>query len=270
MISASGVSEPISIRGSVQKRNLIPSAKKVLAVASGKGGVGKSSLAVNLAVALGKQGKKVGLLDADIYGPSVTHMMGLAGVGLTVGENDKMNPVVQFGIKTISVGNLVPAEQAMIWRGPMVHQLLQQLMSDVNWGELDVLVLDLPPGTGDVHLTMIQTLQVDGVLLVTTPQSIAVNDVRKCVDMFRKVNIPLIGVVENLAYFECEHGSKYYPFGKEGGRRLAEEFNIPFFGELALMSEIMEGAEAGKPYALRDGVNPFATLSEKIIESLNL
>lgn len=252
--------------GQIQFRHLVPSAKRVFAVGSGKGGVGKSSTAVNLAIALAKQHKRVGLVDADIYGPSLPKLLGTEGAELTL-TNEKINPLEQFGLQTLSIGNLIPPDRAAIWRGPMLHQALQRLLGGVNWGELDVLLVDLPPGTGDVHLTMMQSLKIDGAVIVTTPQEVAISDVRKCIDMFQKVEVPIAGVIENMAYFECRHGERYYLFGQGGGERLAAALQLPFLGSIPLIPAIMEGGEQGKPYALDDPHGIFQKMSEKLMET---
>ncbi|OGQ21875.1 MAG: hypothetical protein A3I05_00375 [Deltaproteobacteria bacterium RIFCSPLOWO2_02_FULL_44_10] len=248
----------------VQMRHLIPSAKTVIAVGSGKGGVGKSSVAVNLAVALAKQGERVALFDGDIYGPSIPKMLGTAGAELTL-TDEKLNPLEAHGLKTLSIGNIVPPNQATIWRGPMLHQALQHLMSGTNWGELDYVIVDLPPGTGDVHLTMMQSLKITGAIIVSTPQQVALADVRKCVDMFQKVEIPIMGIVENMSYFECHHGEKYFLFGKGGVKDFCEGLHLPFLGQIPLVPEIMEGCEKGIPYALQDQRQLFAPLAEHVM-----
>ena len=260
------ISEPITIKGVPPKRNLVPGAKTVLAIASGKGGVGKSSVATNLAIALQKSGATVGLFDADIFGPSLPKMLATQGVGLTMTEDERINPIETFGVKNISIGNVVPEDQAALWRGPMVHQALNQFLDGVNWGELDYFLLDLPPGTGDVHLTMVQSLNVDGAVVVSTPQDVAIGDVRKCIDMFRKVNIPLAGIVENMAYFECDHGERYHLFGKDGAKQLAKKAELAYLGEIPLLPAIMDGGETGQPYALTDQEEIFANIAKKIIK----
>lgn len=242
--------------------NVLPSVKNIICVASGKGGVGKSTVAANLAVALAKQGAKVGIIDADIHGPSIPIMFGVRnqrpGIRL-IKEKHYMEPVEAHGIKLLSLGFLVNDNQPVVWRGPMVTSALRQFVTDCIWGKLDYLIVDMPPGTGDVHLTMAQTLQVTGAVIVTTPQEVALADARKAMGMFRldSINIPVIGVVENMAYFTPEElpQNKYYLFGKGGGRKLAEEYEIPFLGEIPIVQSIREGGDNGQPAALFDS-NP--------------
>lgn len=248
----------------IQIRNLVPTAKKVFAVGSGKGGVGKSSVAVNLAIALQKLGKTVGLLDADIYGPSCPQLLSTANTEIRlIGEN-RLVPIECFGLKTISIGNLVPRDRATIWRGPMVHQALTQLLGGVEWGKLDCLILDLPPGTGDVHLTMMQSVKVDSAIVVSTPQEVALADVRKFIDMCYQLNIPIAGVIENMAYFECTHGMRYHLFGQGGAKRMSETLTIPFLGEIPLLEAITQSGEDGTPYAIEDQGGIFETIAKRI------
>lgn len=228
--------------------------KNIIVVASGKGGVGKSTVAANLAVALGKTGAKVGLLDADIYGPSVPLMFGLTDARPeAVEENGKtiIIPIEKFGIKVLSIGFFVDPSQALIWRGPMASSALNQLLHDTNWGELDYLIADLPPGTGDIHLTMVQEVSVTGVAIVTTPQQVALADAIKAYNMFRqeKINVPILGLVENMAYFTPAElpENKYYIFGKEGGKNLSKQYGIPFLGQIPIVQSICESGDIGKP-----------------------
>lgn len=239
--------------------NILPSVKNIICVASGKGGVGKSTVAVNLAIALAKQGAKVGLIDADIYGPSVPTMMGIRGqrpgVRL-IKDKHFIEPIEVHGIKVLSMGVLVDDKQAIVWRGPMVTSALKQFVTDTLWGRLDYLILDMPPGTGDVHLTMIQTVHVTGAVIVTTPQEVALADARKGLAMFRldTLNVPVLGVVENMSYFTPAElpDNKYYIFGKDGGKKFAEEYELPLLGELPLVQSVREGGDEGTPIALRD------------------
>lgn len=242
------------------ENKVLPHVRNIIAVASGKGGVGKSTVASNLAVALAKMGARVGLVDADIYGPSVPIMFGV--------ENEKpllrdvngqklMVPIVAHGVKVLSIGFLVDMSQSVVWRGPMASRALQQLFSDADWGELDYIIVDLPPGTGDIHLTLVQSVPVTGVIIVSTPQDVALADARKGIDMFQKpaINVPIIGLVENMAYFTPEElpNNKYYIFGKQGCKRLAEELGVPFLGEIPLVQSIREGGDNGKPQVLNEG-----------------
>jgi ATP-binding protein involved in chromosome partitioning len=235
-------------------RSLLPGVKNIIVVASGKGGVGKSTVAANLALALADGGAKVGLMDADIYGPSAHIMFGLRGqrpMMEQIGEKGMIVPMDKFGIKVMSFGLLIDERQAVVWRGPMASNALKQFITDVNWGELDYLVIDTPPGTGDIHLTLVQTLPITGVVVVTTPQDVALADAKKGIAFFTgaQVNVPIIGLVENMAYFTPAElpENKYYIFGKEGGKRLAEQLEIPFLGQIPLIQEIREGGDDGEP-----------------------
>lgn len=227
--------------------------KNIIAVASGKGGVGKSTVAVNLAAALARNGAKVGLMDADIYGPSIPTMFDLfERPDITVQK--KLIPLEKYGIKLVSMGFLVDVNQAMVWRGPMVTSAIKQFMNDVEWGELDFMILDLPPGTGDIQLTIVQSVPLSGAVIVSTPQNVALDDVRKGVAMFHKVNVPVLGVIENMAYFSPPDApeKKYYIFGQGGASRLADELAVPVLGEIPLEQPIRESGDNGKPIVLAD------------------
>jgi ATP-binding protein involved in chromosome partitioning len=225
--------------------------QNIVAVASGKGGVGKSTVAVNLAVALAQSGARVGLLDLDIYGPSIPTMFGMKETPNITAQR-KLIPLERYGVKTISMGYIVNDDQAVIWRGPMVTKAVQQFFNDVEWGELDYLILDLPPGTGDIQLTLVQTIPLTGALIVSTPQEVALADARKGVAMFNKVNVPVLGIIENMAYFATDDvpGKKYYIFGQGGARRLAEELQVPFLGEIPLEEEVRSGGDEGNPVVI--------------------
>ncbi|HXQ26896.1 MAG TPA: Mrp/NBP35 family ATP-binding protein [Candidatus Acidoferrales bacterium] len=227
----------------------IPGVKNLIAVASGKGGVGKTTVAVNLAIALKNMGATVGLLDADVYGPNVPVMLGTTEQPKMLDEKTII-PIQAYGVKMISMGLLNPGDKPLVWRGPMLHSVMQQFLRNVRWGQLDYLVVDLPPGTGDVQLSLIQTVAVSGAVLVTTPSVVALADVRKAVEMFRQVNVEILGVVENMSYFACPHcGGKIDLFGHGEGVRLAKMFELPFLGEIEIDPQIRIGGDTGKPVA---------------------
>jgi ATP-binding protein involved in chromosome partitioning len=235
-------------------KSLLPNVKNIIAVVSGKGGVGKSTVAANLALALAHEGAKVGLMDADIYGPSVPIMFGVRGerpLMMNVEGKDKIIPIEKFGIKLISMGLLVDEKSAVVWRGPMVSSAIRQFVSDVFWDELDYLVIDMPPGTGDIHLTLVQTVPVTGAVIVTTPQDVALADAKKAIAMFgqAQIKVPIIGLVENMAWFTPAElpDHKYYIFGKDGGKKLADQLDIPFLGQIPLVQSIREGGDKGVP-----------------------
>ena len=235
-------------------------ADKVIAIHSGKGGVGKSTISANLAITLAKMGYKVGLLDADIHGPSIPkmfHTEGCRPVSTSVNGRNLIEPIEQYGVKMLSIGFFVDPQQAVVWRGGMASNAIKQLIQDANWGELDYFVIDLPPGTSDIHLTLVQHLHLTGAIVVTTPQPVALMDARKGVDMFLndKINVPVIGLVENMAWFTPAElpNNRYYIFGKDGGKLLAEELNIPLIGQVPLVQSIREGGDQGTPIALQDG-----------------
>jgi ATP-binding protein involved in chromosome partitioning len=230
----------------VQKESILPGVKNTVAVASGKGGVGKSTVAVNLAVALAMDGAKVGLVDADVYGPSIPLMFGV-NERPKVTQN-KLIPIEKYGVKMMSIGFLVDPMQAVIWRGPMASGALKQFMSDVIWGDLDYLIFDMPPGTGDIQLTLVQTVPLTGAVIVSTPQDVALADARKGLVMFNKVNVPVIGIIENMSYYVCSHcGQRENIFDTGGGSRTAAELNVPFLGEIPLDTNIRIGGDQGMP-----------------------
>ncbi len=233
--------------GKHREKMVIPNVKHIVAIASGKGGVGKSTTAVNLAIALAQNGLKVGLLDADIYGPSIPRMLKLSGRPDST-DDKKMIPPEKFGIKAMSMGFLVPEETAMVWRGPMVHSAITQLFRDVRWGELDIIVVDVPPGTGDAHLTLAQQVPLSGAVIVSTPQDIALIDARKGLDMFSKVEVPVLGIIENMSYFLCPHCHERSDIFSHGGaRHEAEKLGLPFLGEVPLEISIRETSDGGDP-----------------------
>ncbi len=240
-----------------KKENILKGVKNIIAVASGKGGVGKSTVAANLAIALAKTGAKVGLVDADIYGPSMPLMFDLVDARPTGIDKDGKNlilPIEKYGIKLLSIGFFVDPTKALIWRGPMASSALGQLFADADWGELDYMVIDLPPGTGDIHLTLVQTLPVTGVVIVSTPQNVALADARKGVGMFmqKEINVPILGLIENMAYFTPVElpDNKYYIFGKNGCKKLADELNVPFLGQIPLVQGICDSGDNGRPIVL--------------------
>lgn len=241
------------------KSSVLPGVKNIIAVVSGKGGVGKSTVAANLALALAQGGASVGLMDADIYGPSVPIMFGVRGerpMMTDVNGKAMIIPLERYGIKLLSIGLLVDEKNAVVWRGPMASSAIRQFITDVNWDELDYLVIDMPPGTGDIHLTLVQTAPVTGVVVVTTPQDVALADARKGIAMFSQsqMNVPIVGLVENMSYFTPAElpDHKYYIFGKEGGKRLAEEYDLPFLGQIPLVQSIREGGDIGVPIMMGD------------------
>ncbi len=241
----------------MQGRAAIPGVKNIVAVASGKGGVGKTTVAVNLAVALQRLGAAVGLMDSDVYGPNVPRMMGVQGSPRAVGE--RIVPLEGYGIRLMSMGFLNPGDRPLIWRGPMLHSVIQQFLRNVNWGELDYLILDLPPGTGDVQLSLTQTVPLAGGVVVTTPSAVALEDARKAVEMFRQVKVEVLGIVENMSYFLCPHCSQRIEiFSHGGGKRTSEEFGVPFLGEVALDPEVRAGGDTGSPVAARGPQSPEA------------
>ena len=264
------------------KQNMAPKAdstenlraKQIIAIHSGKGGVGKSTVSANLAIALAKMGYKVGLLDADIHGPSIPKMFQTEGcrpVSTMVNGRNLIEPIEQYGVKMLSIGFFVDPQQAVVWRGGMASNAIKQLILDANWGDLDYFLIDLPPGTSDIHLTLIATLQLTGVVVVTTPQPVALVDARKGVDMFRneKVNIPILGLIENMSWFTPAElpENKYYIFGKEGGKRLAEELDVRLLGQIPLVQSIREGGDEGMPIAMQVG-HPGAAAFEQIAQQL--
>jgi ATP-binding protein involved in chromosome partitioning len=229
--------------------NLIPQVKATIAVASGKGGVGKSTVAANLAIALYRQGAKVGLMDTDVYGPSIPALMG--GKQEPHINEGKLEPPVEWGIKIISMGYFLPQDEAIIWRGPMLHKTIQQFLGDVNWGELDYLVMDLPPGTGDIQLSLSQTIPLTGAVIVSTPQDLALDVAWKAIAMFNKLNIPILGIIENMSYYVCPHcGVREEIFGHGGAKEAADRLGIPFLGEIPLDPKIRIQSDAGRPVAL--------------------
>jgi len=248
---------------------ILPEVSNIIAVASGKGGVGKSTISTNLALAIAQRGAKVGLMDADIYGPSIPIMLGIKGERPRMAQikgRPMIVPMLRFGIEVMSIGLLVDEKQAVIWRGPMASSAVRQFMTDIYWGALDYLIIDLPPGTGDIHLTLVQQVPLTGAIVVTTPQDVALADARKALGMFNtpQIKVPVIGVVENMAYFTPPDlpDRKYYLFGRGGGQKLAEEFGVPFLGQIPIVENIREGGDIGVPAMVSDD-----EISRKAFES---
>ena len=264
------------------KQNMAPKADsvenlraaQVIAIHSGKGGVGKSTISANLAITLAKMGYRVGLLDADIHGPSIPkmfHTEGCRPVATPINGRNLIEPIEQYGVKMLSIGFFVDPQQAVVWRGGMASNAIKQLIQDANWGELDYFLIDLPPGTSDIHLTLVQHLHLTGAIVVTTPQPVALVDARKGVDMFinEKINVPVLGLIENMAWFTPAElpNNRYYIFGKDGGKLLAEELNIPLLGQVPLVQSIREGGDEGTPIALQEG-HPATQMFESICQHL--
>jgi ATP-binding protein involved in chromosome partitioning len=236
----------------------LPGVDAIIAVGSGKGGVGKTTLSVNLAVALAKMGHKVGLLDADVYGPNVPLMLGVSAQPRMVGEN-RIEPLEALGLKVISVGFLNPGDKPIIWRGPMLHQIVRQFLGLVEWGHLDYMVVDLPPGTGDVALSLVQTVPLTGAVVVSTPSDVSLQDARKAIEMFRQMKVDLIGVAENMSYFVCPHCQNEIDiFSRGGAEKTAHQFGVPFLGSIALDPEVRKAGDTGKPVVLQGENSPHA------------
>lgn len=283
------IGEEVEIKGNItveakqaarpEPDKLLPEVKNIIAVSSGKGGVGKSTVAANLAVALALQGYKVGLLDADIFGPSQPKMFNVEEARpymVEVGNRELIEPAANYGVKLLSIGFFVNKEDAVLWRGAMASNALKQLIGDANWGDLDYFLIDLPPGTSDIHLTMVQTLAITGAIVVSTPQEVALADACKGISMFmgEKINVPVLGLVENMSWFTPAElpENKYYLFGKEGGKRLAEELNIPLLGQIPIVQSICEGGDSGKPVALNsDSITgqAFQKLAENVVKQID-
>jgi len=249
----------------------IENISNIIAISSGKGGVGKSTVTANLAVSLSKMGFNVGVLDADIYGPSIPEMFDVSGqkpLAVDVNGKSKMKPIESYGVKILSIGFFTKIDQAVIWRGPMASKALNQMIFDADWGVLDFLLVDLPPGTGDIHLSIMQSLPISGSVVISTPQKIALNDARKGVSMFKKenINVPVLGIIENMAYFTPEElpDNKYYLFGKEGAKNLSSDLGIPFLGEIPIIQSIREASDIGRPAAMQEN-----TISEDIFNRIS-
>jgi len=281
LVVGKGVDIKINITSSVttlrDNAPLLPGVKNIVAIASGKGGVGKSTVTTNLAVALAQAGAKVGLIDADIYGPSIPTMFNCEFEQPTVKQVNGKNiiqPIEQYGVKLISIGFLTPKDSAIVWRGPMASSALKQFFGDTDWGALDYLLIDLPPGTSDIHLTMVQTVPVTGAVIVTTPQKVALADANKAMAMFKQaqINVPILGIVENMAYFTPEElpNNKYYLFGQGGGQNLSEKYNVPLLGQIPLVQGIRESGDSGLPAVLKEGITAdvFRDLAEALARQI--
>lgn len=265
------MSANVRANGNTLKADILPNVKNTIAVASGKGGVGKSTVAVNLAVALAMDGAKVGLIDADIYGPSIPVMLGINEQPQIYQDtaSGKMTPLESYGIKVMSIGFLIEKDSPVIWRGPMASGAIKQFMSDVNWQELDYLIFDLPPGTGDIQLTLVQTIPLTGAVVVTTPQEVSLVDVRKAMSMFNRVNVPILGIVENMSYFIApDTGKKYDIFGTGGGEKLAKELSVPLLGAISINQNIREGGDKGTPIVFEEPNSDQAKTIKEISRNL--
>ena len=246
----------------------LPGISKIVAIGSGKGGVGKTTVAVNLAIALSKLGQRVGLMDADVYGPNVPMMMGSAQQP-KVGAGNRIEPNLTHGVKTISIGYISPGDKPMVMRGPMLHQIVRQFLQQVDWGELDYLIVDLPPGTGDVALSLVQTVPLTGAVVVSTPSDVSLQDARKALEMFAQVNVEVLGIVENMSHFTCPHCHQEIDiFSRGGAERTAKQFNVPFLGAIKLVPAIREGGDRGLPVALAGPKSPQAAEFYAIADKL--
>ena len=241
----------------------IPGVKNLIAVGSGKGGVGKTTVSVNLAIALARLGRKVGLMDADVYGPNVPLMMGVRATPNAIGE--RIQPIEKYGVRVMSMGFLNPGDKPLVWRGPMLHSVIQQFLRGVDWGGLDYLLIDLPPGTGDVQLTLIQTAPLTGAVVVTTPSDVSLEDARKAIHMFQQVRVPILGVVENMSYLECPHcHERIDVFSYGGGKKTAETMNVHFLGELPLDPAVRIGGDSGNPVTLGEQAEAFFAIARDV------
>ena len=272
---------PIPKAADTPKENkVLPNVKNIIAIASGKGGVGKSTVSANLAVALANKGYKVGLIDADIYGPSMPLMFNVEDekpMPIEVNGKSMIKPVESYGVKMLSIGFFANTDQAVVWRGPMATRALTQLFTEAHWGELDYMLIDLPPGTGDIHLSLVQTVSVTGAIIVSTPQKVALIDARKAIGMFNleQINVPVLGMIENMAYFTPEElpNNKYYIFGKEGMKDLAEQHNLPLLGQIPLVQSVREAGDAGRPAVLQETTPQavaFNNFADNVITQVNI
>ncbi|MEM9080327.1 MAG: Mrp/NBP35 family ATP-binding protein [Verrucomicrobiota bacterium] len=261
------VKDPPAQTGTDTGKESLPGVKHIIAVASGKGGVGKSTVSSNLAVALAQQGLKVGLCDCDLYGPSIAHMFGVSNHNLQADDQENIIPIEAHGLKLMSMGFLLSDSSPVIVRGPLANRYTQQFLKQVAWGELDVLVLDLPPGTGDIQLTIVQSVALTGAVIVTTPQEVALIDARKAVTMFAKVNVPILGFIENMSWFECDAGKKYHLFGNGGGKREAERLQVPLLAQIPLEPLTCTHADQGKPRVINSTNTPFHEAASALVSN---
>lgn len=266
-VSSVNVTMDAEVPADGRARGLMPiPVRNAIAIASGKGGVGKSTVAVNVAVALAKSGARVGLLDADIYGPNVPTMMGVST--MPTPTNNKMIPAENYGVKVMSIGFLVKPDQPLVWRGPMLHSAIRQFIGDVDWGELDYMIIDLPPGTGDAPLSLAQSLPLSGSVIVTLPQQVSLDDARRGLEMFRQLDVPVFGVVENMSYLEMPDGSRVDVFGTGGGERLAAESGVPFIGAIPMDPIVRKGGDSGLPVVISDPASPVALALTAVAEDI--
>jgi len=261
--------DPMNQPSQPVNRPTVPGAKNIIAVASGKGGVGKTTVAVNLAIALAQKGAQVGLLDADIYGPNVPMMTDTMNAQLAGSPSGKIMPIEKYGLRIVSIGYVNQGDTAVIWRGPLVGRMITQFLMEVEWGELDYLIVDMPPGTGDAQLTLSQAVALTGAVIVTTPQDVALSDAKKGINMFRKVEVPILGVIENMSYFLCPHcHERTEIFAHGGGRAAAKKFDAPFLGEVPLQLEIRVGGDEGKPVIAQQNDSAVKAAFDKIADAL--
>ncbi len=270
-VSSVNITMTSQVRTSIQSQTgglLTPTIKNIIPVASGKGGVGKSTVSANLALALAKSGASVGLMDADVYGPSIPTILGVTG-SPQVTDNQRIVPITHSGLKVISMGFFMKPDEAVIWRGPMLHKTIQQFLGSVEWGELDYLLVDMPPGTGDIQLSLCQSIPITGAVIVSTPQDVALNVAQKAITMFKKLNAPVLGIIENMSSYTCPHcGKSEQIFGSGGAKKIAERLDLPFLGEFLRATVTREPSDAGKPIVLADPNSPIAKAFVKVAENL--
>lgn len=265
------------IPSNINKNRSINNIKNIIGIASGKGGVGKSTLTTNIAISLTKMNLKIGIIDADIYGPSIPILFNIKNININytiINGIKKIEPILKYNIKILSMGFFIAKNQAIVWRGPMATKALRQLIHDTNWGDLDILIIDLPPGTGDIHLSMVQELSINGMIIISTPQKLALSDVEKAISMFKmdNINVPILGLVENMSFFTIKElpNNKYYIFGKDGVKKLSQKLNIPFLGEIPIQIDISQSSDIGIPIALNNDTNIYNKITLKLIKQLKI